>query len=188
MPYRMVRQQHLPAAIERGEVSWADVDRSVERVIATKNGISEFWAGNTAAGIEHCRDVEVTDCEFSYCNRPVFNPDGCGLDLEGGGNRDIAVRNCRMALNHGAGLMLYDKGGGNRDVHIEGCTFDQNCANQLKPAGFEVVVLGHHEGLRLSGNKFRPRPGIAALMNGNGTVTDGNETLTYELNQRSEIF
>jgi beta-glucosidase len=35
MPYRMVRQQHLPASIERGEVTWADVDRSVTRVIAT---------------------------------------------------------------------------------------------------------------------------------------------------------
>jgi beta-glucosidase len=35
MPYRMVRQQHLPAAIERGEVTWADIDRSVTRVIST---------------------------------------------------------------------------------------------------------------------------------------------------------
>ncbi len=35
MPYRMVRQQHLPGAIERGEVSWADVDRSVTRTVAT---------------------------------------------------------------------------------------------------------------------------------------------------------
>jgi beta-glucosidase len=35
MPYRMVRQQHLPAAIDRGEVTWADIGRSVERVIAT---------------------------------------------------------------------------------------------------------------------------------------------------------
>ncbi len=35
MPYRMVRQQHLPAAIERGDVSWDTIDRSVERVIAT---------------------------------------------------------------------------------------------------------------------------------------------------------
>lgn len=35
MPYRMVRAQHLAAALERGEASWADVDRSVERVIAT---------------------------------------------------------------------------------------------------------------------------------------------------------
>lgn len=35
MPYRMIRAQHLPAALERGEVSWDDVDRSVTRVIAT---------------------------------------------------------------------------------------------------------------------------------------------------------
>ena len=35
MPYRMVRQQHLPAAIAAGEVTWADIDRSVTRLIAT---------------------------------------------------------------------------------------------------------------------------------------------------------
>ena len=35
MPYRMVRQQHLPAAIASGEVTWADIDRSVTRTIAT---------------------------------------------------------------------------------------------------------------------------------------------------------
>jgi hypothetical protein len=35
MPYRMVRAQHLPGALERGEASWADVDRSVERIVAT---------------------------------------------------------------------------------------------------------------------------------------------------------
>ena len=35
MPYRMVRQQHLPAALDRGETSWDDVERSVGRVIGT---------------------------------------------------------------------------------------------------------------------------------------------------------
>ncbi|MEZ5374830.1 MAG: glycoside hydrolase family 3 N-terminal domain-containing protein [Microthrixaceae bacterium] len=35
MPYRMVRAQHLEAAIERGEVSWATVDASVTRLVAT---------------------------------------------------------------------------------------------------------------------------------------------------------
>jgi len=35
MPARMVRSQHLADALERGEVGWADVDRSVERVVAT---------------------------------------------------------------------------------------------------------------------------------------------------------
>lgn len=35
MPYRMVRAHHLLAALEAGEADWADVDRSVERIIAT---------------------------------------------------------------------------------------------------------------------------------------------------------
>src|SRR5437763_15077522 len=35
MPYRMVRAQHLPAALESGEASWADVDAAVERLVAT---------------------------------------------------------------------------------------------------------------------------------------------------------
>ena len=35
MPYRMIRAQHLPAAIERGEVTWDDARRSATRVVAT---------------------------------------------------------------------------------------------------------------------------------------------------------
>jgi len=35
MPYRMVRAQHLPAALASGEASWADVDAAATRLIAT---------------------------------------------------------------------------------------------------------------------------------------------------------
>jgi len=35
MPYRMVRAQHLPAALDRGDVAWADVDAAVARLVAT---------------------------------------------------------------------------------------------------------------------------------------------------------
>jgi beta-glucosidase len=35
MPYRMVRARDLPGALESGEVSWADVDVCVERIVAT---------------------------------------------------------------------------------------------------------------------------------------------------------
>lgn len=35
MPYRMVRQQHLPGALDRGEASWDDVDAAVTRIVAT---------------------------------------------------------------------------------------------------------------------------------------------------------
>ncbi|HEX3981473.1 MAG TPA: glycoside hydrolase family 3 N-terminal domain-containing protein, partial [Acidimicrobiales bacterium] len=36
MPYRMIRAGHLGEALERGEVSWAEVDLAVERIIATR--------------------------------------------------------------------------------------------------------------------------------------------------------
>ena len=35
MPYRMVRARDLPAALERGDATWADVDAAVERIVAT---------------------------------------------------------------------------------------------------------------------------------------------------------
>ena len=35
MPYRMVRATHLRDQIDAGEVTWGEVDRCVERVIAT---------------------------------------------------------------------------------------------------------------------------------------------------------
>jgi len=35
MPHRMIRAEHLPGALERGEARWADVDRSAERLVAT---------------------------------------------------------------------------------------------------------------------------------------------------------
>lgn len=35
MPYRMVRQQHLADALERGDASWDDVDAAAERIVAT---------------------------------------------------------------------------------------------------------------------------------------------------------
>ena len=35
MPYRMVRAQHLPAALDSGDASWTDVDGAVEHIVAT---------------------------------------------------------------------------------------------------------------------------------------------------------
>ncbi|WP_436794722.1 beta-glucosidase family protein [Actinospongicola halichondriae] len=35
MPYRMVRQQHLADALERGDASWDDVDAAARRIVAT---------------------------------------------------------------------------------------------------------------------------------------------------------
>ena len=50
MPFRMARAQHLPGALERGEVTWADVDQAVERVVST---LLRFDAVVLAAGARH---------------------------------------------------------------------------------------------------------------------------------------
>ncbi len=36
MPYRMIRAQHLERALQDGDVSWAEVDLAVERVVGTR--------------------------------------------------------------------------------------------------------------------------------------------------------
>jgi beta-glucosidase len=36
MPYRMIRAEHLGAALESGQVAWSEVDEAVERVVATR--------------------------------------------------------------------------------------------------------------------------------------------------------
>ena len=51
MPYRMVRQQALPAALERGDLGWADIDRSVERVISTLLRFDQVLSAPSAVGV-----------------------------------------------------------------------------------------------------------------------------------------
>ncbi len=51
MPFRMVRAKGLLAAIEAGEVPWADVDRSVERVVSTRSRFDEVLS-NPPSGAE----------------------------------------------------------------------------------------------------------------------------------------
>ncbi|MCU1452331.1 MAG: beta-glucosidase-like glycosyl hydrolase [Acidimicrobiales bacterium] len=50
MPYRMVRAQHLRDALDRGEVSWEDVDRAVARVVATVLRFDDVLSAPVAEG------------------------------------------------------------------------------------------------------------------------------------------
>jgi beta-glucosidase len=59
MPSRMIRAQHPRVALERGGASWADVDRSVERVVATllrfdgRPRVADFPAREVLGSVEH---------------------------------------------------------------------------------------------------------------------------------------
>jgi len=49
MPSRMIRAQHLAAALDNGEASWRDVDRAVERVVATLLRFDHVLSASTPA-------------------------------------------------------------------------------------------------------------------------------------------
>jgi beta-glucosidase len=65
MPARMVRAHHLPAALERGDASWDDVDRAVTRLLSTLLRFDEILSvppppQSTVGSVEHralARDV-----------------------------------------------------------------------------------------------------------------------------------
>ena len=42
MPYRMIRAGHLEEALEGGEASWSEVDRAVERIVATRRRFEDI--------------------------------------------------------------------------------------------------------------------------------------------------
>jgi beta-glucosidase len=96
MPYRMVRAQHLPSALDRGEVSWDDVDRAVERTVATLLRFDDVLSASAPAAEvlgspEHrelAREVAARSVVLLR-NEPV---DGTPvLPLAGGGRRRVAV-------------------------------------------------------------------------------------------------
>jgi beta-glucosidase len=58
MPYRMIRAGNLGAALERGEVSWSQVDLAVERIVSTRQRFEPVLSGpapgrDVLAGPEH---------------------------------------------------------------------------------------------------------------------------------------
>ncbi len=56
MPYRMVRAQHLSAALEHGTVTWEDVDSAVERVIATLLRFDDVLTHRPAQDVVGCAE------------------------------------------------------------------------------------------------------------------------------------
>lgn len=96
MPYRMVRAQHLAAALERGDASWDDVDRAAERIVATLLRFDDILSAPTPSADvlgspQHrqlAREVAARSVVLLR-NEPV---DGTPvLPLTTGGGRRVAV-------------------------------------------------------------------------------------------------
>lgn len=159
MPYRMVRQQHLAGAIERGEVSWADVDRCAERVIATLLRFDAVLAGpcpsiDILGAPEHralAREAAARSVVLLR-NEPVAGAPVLPLDaarssvavigrladtvnIGDGGSSDVWDRSCRTVLDGLRGAVA-------DVVHDDGADVTRAAA-LAAGADVAVVVVGY---------------------------------------------
>ena len=148
---------------------------SATNMVATNNGAQAFPYGPCAVGIERSRNFTFTNCEFSYCQRQGSNPDGCGLDFEGGDN-NVSVQNCTFKYNAGVGVFFYTKTGGSSNCTVNGCTFTNDGANPNNVYGYEVyVVYGTQTGHKITNNVYTLRSGWSFTNAGSGfTLTNNN--------------
>lgn len=160
MPYRMVRQQHLPGALERGDASWDDVDRAVERIVATLLRFDDILSAPDPAmdvlgAPEHrelAREVAARSvvllCNDSVDGAPVLPLDAAGgtrvavlgrladtVNLGDGGSSDVWDLDCETVLD---GLRRVLEG----VVHDDGTDIER-AAVIAGSADVAVVVVGY---------------------------------------------
>ncbi len=150
MPYRMVRQQHLPGALERGDAAWDDVDRAVERIVATLLRFDDVLSAppppETVLGAPEHRELAREVAARSVVllrNEPV---DGVPvLPLATGDGLRVAVLG-RLADT----INLGD--GGSSDV------WDLECHTVLDGLRDVVDDVAHDDGSRRRARGCRSRP------------------------------
>lgn len=96
---------------------------TVSNVVSTNSGESPYSYGPTGGGMQDCKNITVTNCEFiGACKNLV---DGCGLDFEGN-NENVLVQNCIFKNNHSGGVMYFGTNGANRNTDVDSCVFIQD--------------------------------------------------------------
>jgi len=136
MPYRMVRASHLPAALESGNASWADVDTAVTRVLATLLRFDSVLSAPTppldiVGSAEHralAREVAARSAVLlrnepvdgapslplrADCRLAVIGRLAATVNLGDGGSSDVWDLDCHTVLDGlraVAGEVAYDDG------------------------------------------------------------------------------
>jgi beta-glucosidase len=159
MPHRMVRQQYLASALESGDASWDDVNRSVELVVATLLRFDDILSAqppsrDVVGSVEHralTRDVagrsvvllrnEAVDGEpvlplAADCRRvAVFGRLADTVNLGDGGSSDVWDLDCHTVLDglqQAFGDVVYDDGS---DL--------EHAAETARDAEVAIVVVGY---------------------------------------------
>jgi beta-glucosidase-like glycosyl hydrolase len=158
MPYRMVRAQHLAAALDRGDASWADVDAAVERLVATLVRFDAIVAAPVAGpgvvGSEPHRTLAREVAARSVVllrNRPVggapvlplhpgqrvavLGPLADVVNIGDGGSSDVWDLECRTVLDGIAAVA--------RDVVHDDGSDPERAARLAATCDAAVVVVGY---------------------------------------------
>lgn len=110
MPFVMMRAQHLPGAIERGEVPAAEIDRIVERVLAVQLRFAGILAAPVDPAAPACPAHRALAREASVRSMVLLRNEGALLPLE-------PTRLARVAVVGRLADVPNIGDGGSSDVH-----------------------------------------------------------------------
>lgn len=178
MPYRMVRAVGLPGALERGEASWDDVDRSVVRLLATLLRFDEVLStpapGTETLGAPVHRDLAQTVAARSVVLLRNEVVDGRPV-LPLGGDERVAVLG-RL----GAQVNLGDRG--SSDV------WDLDCRTVLDGFTEAGLSVTHHDGTDPAGAAAAARDAEVAVVVVGCTADDEGEYIGEVGPELSALF
>jgi beta-glucosidase len=139
MPYRMVRQQHLPAALESGEASWADVDAACARIIATLLRFDEVLAAPAAPELVGSPAHRALAREVAARSVVLLRNE----PVDGAPVLPVPVDGLRLAVLGGLADTVNLGDGGSSDVWDLEC---RTVVDGLRDAGIDIV---HDDGSEL---------------------------------------
>lgn len=123
--------------------------------------------GNKGCGLFYCLRVRHGLLEDS-----LFEKNGSFGISVGERDTDSVNRNLTIRLNGAAGVYIRPCARANaaHRTLIESCTLDRNCAGKQE-ADAEMILQGETEGLRVIGNRIRPRPGKPGILVRKGVIS-----------------
>ena len=139
MPYRMLRWQHLPAALADGTLSAAAVERAVERIVATFLRFARVFETPGDPAVLACPAHRALAREAAATSFVLLQNDGGLLPLAAAGLRRVAVIGALAARPN-----IGD--GGSSDVHPPRVV---TLLDGLRAALPDAEVL-HHDGADLA--------------------------------------
>lgn len=155
----------------------------------TGNGTKEMSVGSAAILLASVNNFTITGCVIEEQNRLLYNPDGCGIDLEANCH-NVTISECTIKNNDGVGIMVYDNGEQhiwNTNLTVINNVFKYNSRNaygNVKNAEIYIVedCLKGTEN-KISGNSYSLWEGVSFINDyvcpeGAALIVENNTVIT----------